>query len=233
MATRSIQRSLSWWLAIQTLCCLAVISALIYMVAHHSFDQRQRAEIVRHEGMIHALYSLAKSADNWDVLRDELHDFFRTHDELAVQLRRNGELIFAAGPAASTRSWRQERLVPRADAPELELQLGVDVGSDRAILRTLAFALVIVSLGTSLVASLIGARLVRKALTPLRSLALETRRVGPHSSGKRLDEGAYGTEMAPLCTSSTRCSKEPSGPTSNWRRSTRTSPMNCARRWPT
>jgi len=198
MATRSIQRSLSWWLAIQTLCCLAVTSAVIYVVAHHSFDQRQRAEIVRHEGMIRALYGEAKAADNWDGLRTELLDFFRTHDELAVQLRRNGELIFAAGPAASTGSWRQERLMPRADAPELELQMAIDVGSDRGVLRTLAIALLIVSLGASLVASLIGARLVRRALTPLRSLARETRQVGPHASGKRLDEGAYGTEMAPF-----------------------------------
>lgn len=194
-STRSIQSSLSLWLAVQTLCCLAVTSAVIYFVAHQSFQQNQRAEIVRHEGMIRGLYDQAKASGDFAGLRSELTDFFRTHDELAVQLWRNGEVLFEAVPSANRGTWRFEQLERSSDAPELELRMGVDVRSDRFVLKTLAIALVIVSLAASSVVSLTGARLVRRGLQPLHALARETRDMGPQASGKRLDEEAYGSEM--------------------------------------
>lgn len=198
MPNRSIQTSLSWWLAVQTLCCLVVTSAVIYLVAQRSFDEAQRSEIVRHEEMLRTLYRQAKSTDDWESLHGELTDFFRTHAELAVQLSRSGELLFSAGPDAGAPGWRQEQLAAPPDAPELELQMGVNVASDRAVLQTLAIALALVSLVASLVVSLTGARLVRRALAPLRSLAKETQAVGPQESGKRLDESGYGVEITPF-----------------------------------
>ncbi|RYG56031.1 MAG: hypothetical protein EON56_04795, partial [Alphaproteobacteria bacterium] len=171
MAHRSIQASLSLWLAVQTLCCLAVTSVVIYLVAYKTFDQNQRAEIVRHEGMIRSLYGLAKVSGDFEGLRAELADFFRTHDELSVQVKRNGEVIFKAGPDSTAEHWRRERISGTPEAPELELTMGVDIQSDRTVLRTLAIALVMVSLAASLVMSMTGARLVRRGLAPLRSLA--------------------------------------------------------------
>ena len=195
MATRSIQSSLSLSLALQTLCCLAITSAVIYFVAYQSFEQSQRAEIVRHEAMIRTLYGQAKATGDFDGLKAELTSFFRTHDELSIQVKRNSEVIFATGPDSNAETWRRERLSGAPETPELELLMGVDVKSDRTVLKTLAIALVMVSLAASLVMSMMGARLVRRGLTPLRSLAKETREVGPHASGKRLDEDAYGAEM--------------------------------------
>lgn len=198
MAARSIQSSLSLSLALQTRCCLAVTSAVIYFVAYQRFEKNQRAEIVRHEGMIRTLYGQAKATGDLTGLKAELTDFFRTHDELSVQLKRNSEVILATGPYSNTETWRRERLSGAPAAPELELLMGVDVRSDRMVLKKLAIALVMVSLAATLVMSMTGTRLVRRGLTPLRSLAKETREVGPHASGKRLDEDAYGTEMEPF-----------------------------------
>ncbi len=198
MRSRSIQSSLSWWLAIQTFCCLAVTSAVIYAVAHYSFNEKQISEITRHQGMIQMLYGQAKATQDWEGLCAELSSFFQTHDELAVQLKRNDQVVFYSGPGVGTDHWKFKILPPPAEAIELELQIGIDVESDERILRTLAIALVAVSIIASMVVSITGTRLVRKALTPLRELAKETSQIGPHRSGRRLSESMYGVEMVPF-----------------------------------
>lgn len=198
MHNRSIQSSLSWWLAIQTFCCLAATSAVIYAVAHYSFNQKQEAEIGRHQGMIQTLYNQASATQDWDGLRTELLSFFQTHNDLAVRLKRNEKVIFSSGPSEYAHSWKFEILTPPADAPELELRVGIEVDADREILKTLAIALIAVSISASMVVSLTGTRLVRKALAPLRALAKETSQIGPHLLGKRLTESAYGCEMTPF-----------------------------------
>ncbi|QHI97665.1 heavy metal sensor histidine kinase [Xylophilus rhododendri] len=198
MASRSIQRSLSWRLALQTLCCLAATSLLIYLVVRHAFDEGQQTEIARHETMIRAMYGHARGDGDWGGLQTELAEFFRTHDEFAVRLTRDGQVFFVSGPDAGSPGWRHELLPVSDKTPELGLRLGIDVRSDRRVLHTLALALVVISLAVSLVVSLTGARLVRRALHPLRALARETRQVGPHVSGQRLDERGFGAEMEPL-----------------------------------
>lgn len=198
MAKRSIQSSMSLWLAVQTFFFLAVSSTVIYVVADWTLKKSQESEILRHEGMIRSLYGQAQKSGDLQELRAELTEFFRIHDELAVQLKLNGEMIFEAGPDASNDNWRQEHMPPTADAPELDLIMAVRVTADRQMLSTLAIALVLVSLAASLVASMVSARLVRRGLSPLRALAKETQEVGPHASGKRLNEEAYGTEMEPF-----------------------------------
>ena len=195
---RSIQTTLSWWLAAQTFGCLLLTSVAIYVAADRSFDLTEREDLLRHGQQLRQQFANGKTPRTDAELQLLLREFFQTYQDLGAELRRGGELVFEARPAEAAHPFKWVDLPPDPALPELSLRLGTSIASDRRVLQRLGLALFFVALTASLIVSLTGARLVRRGLRPLATLAREVQAVGPHRAGVRIDASAYGSEIAPF-----------------------------------
>lgn len=196
--TRSIQTTLSWWLAAQTFGCLLLTSIAIYVAADRSFDLTEREDLLRHGQQLRQQFASGNSVRTDAELQVLLREFFQTYQDLGAELRRGGELVFEARPAEPVTQFKWVELPPDPAHPELSLRLGTDIASDRRVLQRLGLALFFVALTASLIVSLTGARLVRRGLRPLGTLAREMRAIGPHQAGARIEASGYGREIAPF-----------------------------------
>lgn len=204
MRSRSIQAALSRWFAAQALAGLSLVCVAIYAVTAWSFEFKQANEFERQAELVRHLIEESGGASSDDTLRHKLDDFFSTHAEIKLVLRRGEELVYASPPRASPAQWRWMRTLtlraPGADAGTMQLTLGLDVQEDARLLRRLAWTLVgAVALGTLLIAWT-GALLVRRGLAPLQTLARQTAETGPAHPGRRIDPAPYACEIRPRVT---------------------------------
>ena len=204
MRSRSIQAALSRWFAAQALAGLSLVCVAIYAVTAWSFEVKQASEFELQAELVRHLIEESGGASSDDTLRHKLDDFFSTHAEIKLVLRRGEELVYASPPRASPAQWRWMRTLtlraPGADAGTMQLTLGLDVQEDARLLRRLAWTLVgAVALGTLLIAWT-GALLVRRGLAPLQTLARQTAETGPAHPGRRIDPAPYACEIRPWVT---------------------------------
>lgn len=198
MNGRSIQNRLSWSLAALTFVCLASTSLLIYYIASTSLRDSNEAEIQRHAARVRQIYLEHREAKGWQELRKRLEEFFRTHEELGVDLQQHDRSFFQSIPTFPNARWLWQSMPTHASQPEVTLRLGINTANDYELLNRLITALSAITLLGTLVASLTAALLVRRGLRPLKQLADAAESIGPKEGGKRIDAKAYGHEIEPF-----------------------------------
>lgn len=198
--TGSIQTALSRWFAAQALIGLSLVCVAIYAVSAWSFQVKQASEFERQSELIKHLIQESRDDPGRDGLRHKLDDFFSTHAEISLVLRRGDEIVYSSAPARTSGRWiwmpMQEQPMASGDAA-MQLQLGIDVREDAKILARLAWTLVSAAVLGSAVISLTGALLVRRGMKPLEKLVQQTAVTGPEHPGQRIDPAPYASEITP------------------------------------
>lgn len=193
----SIQSSLSRWFAIQTLLGLSLVCAAVYAATSWSFQLRQDEEFDRHVEVVRNMLRDSTLTAGAVSLERELSDYFRTHSDSAVLLRRDGQLLYESPITESDGIWETRRTLFPATGPPVELLLSINVRSDRELLRRIALTLVLAAVLGTLIVSITGAILVRRGLAPLKKLAEETGVMAPELPGHRIDPLGYASELQP------------------------------------
>ncbi len=198
--TGSIQAALSRWFAAQALIGLSLVCVAIYAVTAWSFQVKQASEFERQSELIRHLIQESRGDPGPDGLRHKLDDFFLTHAEISLVLRRGNETIYSTRPTRASARWLwkpTEELQAQPGDAAMQLQLGIDIQEDNRLLRRLAWTLVgAVVLGSAMI-SLTGALLVHRGLKPLKKLIQQTAATGPAHPGLRIDPSPYASEITP------------------------------------
>ncbi|MGQ3122492.1 MULTISPECIES: heavy metal sensor histidine kinase [Variovorax] len=198
--TGSIQAALSRWFAAQALIGLSLVCVAIYAVTAWSFQVKQASEFERQSELIKHLIQESRDDTGRDGLRHKLDDFFSTHAEISLVLRRGNEVIYSSTPVRASARWlwkpTEEHQTQPGDAA-MQLQLGIDVQEDSRILARLAWTLVGAVVLGSLLIALTGALLVHRGLKPLKKLIQQTAATGPAHPGLRIDPSPYASEITP------------------------------------
>mgnify|MGYP003582834042 CR=1 FL=1 len=200
VGTGSIQASLSRWFAVQALVGLSIVCVAIYAVTALSFQVKQASEFERQSELIRHLIQESRDDTGADGLRHRLDDFFLTHAEIGLVLRRGDETIYSSTPTRASARWLwmpKETHVAQSGDAAMQLRLGLDIQEDTRLLRRLAWTLIgAVLLGSAMIA-LTGALLVRRGLSPLKKLIEQTAATGPAYPGRRIDPSPYAAEITP------------------------------------
>jgi two-component system heavy metal sensor histidine kinase CusS len=199
----SIQAALSRWFAAQALIGLSLVCVAIYAVTAWSFQVKQASEFERQSELIKHLIQESREDAGPDGLRHKLDDFFLTHAEISLVLRRGSEVIYSTTPARRSAHWRwmsDEAWQARPGDASMSIRLGIDVQEDARLLARLAWTLVGAAVLGSLSIALTGALLVRRGLKPLQTLIQQTAATGPAHPGRRIDPSPYAAEIAPWVT---------------------------------
>ena len=205
MRPGSIQARLSRWLALQAFAGLSLICVAVYSVTSWSFGLKQEQEFSRHKDLVLHLLDEPGTLEDTRVLRHKLNDFFRSHDDVAVELLRGATVLYSSVgifPDRDRDDWAvQEQLLrpsgPAGDAGQVRVRFAIDVRADQILLRRLRWTLLAaVVLGSALIAG-VGIILIRRGLDSLRRLALETAKTGPGHVGRRIDAQRYDIELQP------------------------------------
>ncbi|MFP5476769.1 MAG: heavy metal sensor histidine kinase [Gammaproteobacteria bacterium] len=196
----SIQTSLSRWFAVQTLIGLSLVCAVVYAATRWSFQLKQQEEFARHADIVQRVALETIQPLNVNALRHKLDDYFQSHSDAGVLLRVGRQTLYVSSARPTGETWhtRTSRLPGVSiDGQPVELQMSLDIGSDKVLLWRLAWTLVgAAALGTALV-SVTGTLLVRRGLRPLKRLAEETGAAGPDQPGHRIDPTGYASEVQP------------------------------------
>jgi two-component system heavy metal sensor histidine kinase CusS len=200
VSTRSIERSLSRWFAVQTLAGLSAVCIAIYVVTSWSFQVKQESEFERQSELVRHLIQESRDNPGGDGLRHKLDDFFSTHSEISLVLRQGDEIVYASEPRRASALWQWmpdtgQRL--STDVGTMQLQLAIDVQDDRRLLARLAWTLVGAVVFGALLVAWTGSLLVRRGLRPLQTLVQQTAATGPAFPGRRIDPAPYTSEIRP------------------------------------
>ncbi len=200
---RSLGRWLSWWLAGQTFVGLGVVCVIVYLVTGLSLAARQRDELAQQEEVVRHLMAEATRGGDLVSLKHKLDDFFVGHRDLRLTLRTaEGAPLYASAPepeGPSTTRWsRFEMASPLAAGGVLRAELKMNTDADAQVLKQLAWTLLACAMAGALVVSAGGFWLVRRAMVPVRELALQTQSLGAARLSQRLDGSAQADELQPL-----------------------------------
>lgn len=200
MKANSIQRSLSRWIALQTLVGLSVVCAGVYGMTRWSFELKQAEEFTRHGELIRHVLDETRGASNLAALEHQLDDYFLTHSDIYVDLRAGDQQIYLTQKPVDLIQWVDQTVHLQGasfDDKPVVLRLTLDTRGDDALLRRLGWTLVgAVGFG-SLLSAVTGSLLVRRGLKPLELLAAQTADVGPSKPGARIDASTYAGELQP------------------------------------
>lgn len=196
----SIQTRLSRWIAIQAFIGLSVLCGLVYTVTWWSFSVKQEQEFSRHKDLVLHLLGEPGILENRSTLGHKLNDFFSSHDDVAVELRRGSDILYrsiTSGPSQAGWVDKTERLQPTGSVGPVDVRFAIDVRADLVLLQRLAWTLMIAVILGSTIIAVTGVLLIRKGLQPLRKLAQETSQTGPGHVGRRIDKRQYDIELRP------------------------------------
>lgn len=196
----SIQRSLSRWIALQSLVGLSIVCAGVYGATRWSFELRQAEEFERHNVLVRQVLSDVGMPLNTTALRHKLDDYVQTHSEIYIDLRAGDRQIYLSPRPAVLTHWAKQSITLQGtsfDGKPVTLRFTLDTRSDDVLLWRLAWTLVgAVGFGSLLIA-LTGSFIVRRGLQPLQSLAAQTAEAGPSKPGARIDASVYASELQP------------------------------------
>lgn len=201
---QSLGRWLSWWLACQTLVGLAIVCAGVYVATNYSLAARQQEELSQQEEVVRHLLSEVSTADEFSGLAHKLDDFFVGHKDLRLTLQKaDGTQLYASAAQAGalpsdSRVSRFEFASSVSPGGRVTAELLLDTGSDANVLQRLRWTLLACAVAGALLVSAGGFWLVRRAMSPVRELALQTARLGASQLGQRLDGSAQAEELQPL-----------------------------------
>lgn len=201
--TASLRGRLSLWLALQTMLCLGLVCAAVYVVIAVTLSQRQDETLTQKQVAVEHLLTEGRGAHDLAGVRHLLKDFLAGHDELSLRLvNGDGQVIFETSTrqpplADSTRRVFDIRLPPDAGG-SAHAALVLDKRADEALLARLAWTLALAALTGALAATVGGFMLVRLGLAPLHKLVEQTRRVTATDLERRLDGAGQADELQPL-----------------------------------
>lgn len=92
--TSSLGLRLSWWLAVQSLVGLLIVSTIVYVVSSSSQDKRQVESLQQKQAIVNHLLGEVDAANDLAVLRHKLDDFFLGHADLRVRLQGPANEVF-------------------------------------------------------------------------------------------------------------------------------------------
>lgn len=217
----SLGLRLSLWLATQTFTGLALVSLAVYLLTTASLEERQRELLNEHRERLATIATEDGPFADAASMHRRLDEFMVTRRDLRIELRSGMQeghrradgdgdgdgddhaLLYRAG-AAPPAPAELRRIV--VDLPPLRTgqagptraDLRLDVSRDAAFVRRLGLTLMAASLVGALLVSAGSFVLVRLALTPMRSLVAQTRRLAADTLHERLDGSAQPTELQPL-----------------------------------
>lgn len=200
MTPSSIQARLSRWIAIQAFLGLSILCGLVYSVTYWSFSLKQEQEFTRHKDLVLHLLDEPGILDSGAVLQHKLNDFFRSHDDVAIEIKKGNQLLYRSittPPGLPGWIERTATLRPSNFTEPIEVRFAIDIRADLLLLQRLAWTLMVaVVLGSTIIA-VTGVLLIRKGLRSLSQLAEETSRTGPGHVGRRIDTRQYDAELQP------------------------------------
>lgn len=200
---RSLGRWLSWWLAVQTFIGLGFVCAVVYVGTSLNFSAKQTEELRHKQEVIRHLVREIATPEDLPSLRHKLDDFFIGHADLKLRLTGDAKTLLymtppASEPLADLRRVEFEIPSPWSGTSMLRAELALDSSSDAQLLRQLAWTLLASALAGAMLVSAGGARLVRRALLPVRDLARQAAALSPENVGRPLDGSAQAQELQPL-----------------------------------
>ncbi len=199
----SLGAALSRWLALQTVVGLGAVCAAVYLVIAMTLSQRQHEALARKEQSVSEVLA-GHLLDRDPQTGHMLDDVLAGHGELALRVTddrgaavylRNPGLLSAGGPLLR----RSFEVQGPPDRPRsLHATLVLDTRPDMALLRRLAWTLLVAALSGAAAVSLVALWRVRRELEPLRHLVAQTAGLVAARAGQRLDGSAQPTELQPL-----------------------------------
>lgn len=199
----SLRGRLSRWLALQAAVGLSVVSVGVYVVVANTLSARQD-EIL--EQKIVAIQQMLTDIDH--PIADShvsalMSEYLRGYDELSLLIKdKNEHIIFQSSPAqvltvaARNKSFTVAGL--KGDGGKVNAMLTLDCREDQALLLTLAWTLVLSSVGGAIAICVSGYWLVGRGLYPLRKLIAQTRTVDALKLDQRLNGDGQAEELQPL-----------------------------------
>ncbi len=200
MTRSSIQSRLSRWVAVLSLFGLSIVCIAVYSVTAWSFGLKQEQEFSRHRDLVLHLLEEPGVLESNRMLAHKLDDFFRSHDDVAVELRRGRQVLYSSAksmPYGGDWAVQEHVLHSQGPAEPIVARFAIEVRQDRVLLRRLGWTLFLAATLGSMVVAATGAFLVRRGLRSLRQLASETARTGPGHTGKRINAQLYDSELQP------------------------------------
>lgn len=203
LRTRSLGARLSLWLAVQSMAGLGLVCGTLYFAMDWTLRERQHETLVQKELAVRnqVVQNLGKLVP--DELSHLLDAMLAGHGDLGIRLTDgNNAMIFehALAPTASTTGAHAHEVdIEIAGMPgPVRMSLQLDTSADAALLRRVAWMLLLAAVGGSAMVSTGAFVLVRWNLLPLHQLVEQTRRVTADTLERRLDGSAQPAELQPL-----------------------------------
>ncbi|MGC3987143.1 MAG: heavy metal sensor histidine kinase [Pseudorhodoferax sp.] len=197
---RSLGARLSLWLALQSLAGLGLVCGALYLALDWTLAQRRHETLAQKETAVRELLAEGRADHRPEELPHLLDDMLAGHGDLALMLTDGAGRTRFARPLPGTVQAPAHRFAMAVEgwpAP-VTATLQLDPRADAALLRRMAWLLLLAALGGSAVVSAGGWLLVRLGLAPLRQLAAQTGRLGADTLARRLDGRAQPAELQPL-----------------------------------
>lgn len=200
MSPASLGARLSLWLALQSLAGLGLVCGTLYLALDWTLAQRRHETLAQKETAVRELLAEGRAEHRPEELPHLLDDMLAGHGDLALTLTDgNGRAVFTR-PLPDGVQAPAHRFAVAVDGwpGPVQAQLQLDPRADAALLRRMAWLLLLAALGGSAVVSLGGWLLVRLGLAPLRQLAAQAGRLDADTLARRLDGRAQPAELQPL-----------------------------------
>ena len=200
----SLQKYLSFWLAIQSLLGLSILALAIYGVTSLNITLRQDTVLEQKQQIIRHLIQEVTRPEEMIDLYHKLKDFFTGQSDLQLRLT-HGETEWFLGrisdhgdePAAY-----RKRVVHTSLSYENDQSVGaeliLDITADNQKKRWLVWTLLFCTSVGALLISFSSMRLVRRALRPVNALVRQTMQLVPDKPQMRLDGRGQAEEFQPL-----------------------------------
>lgn len=200
MRAAGLGARLSLWLALQSLAGLGLVCGALYLALDWTLAQRRHETLAQKETAVRELLAEGHAPHRPEDLPHGLADMLAGHGDLALQLvDGTGRTVFSRPLPADVEAPAHRFAVAVAGWPApMQATLQLDARADAALLRRMAWLLVLAALGGTAVISLGGWLLVRLGLAPLRQLAAQTGRLGADTLARRLDGRDQPAELQPL-----------------------------------
>ncbi|KQP45617.1 histidine kinase [Pseudorhodoferax sp. Leaf274] len=197
---RSLGAQLSLWLALQSLAGLGLVCGALYLALDWTLAQRRHETLAQKETAVRELLAEGRAEHRPEELPHVLDDMLAGHGDLALQLVDGaGRTVFVRALPADVEAPAHRFAVAVDGWPApMQATLQLDPRADAALLRRMAWLLVLAALGGTAVISLGGWLLVRLGLAPLRQLAAQTGQLDADTLAQRLDGRAQPAELQPL-----------------------------------
>lgn len=201
--TRSLGARLSLWLAMQSMVGLGLVCGALYLAMDWTLRERQHDTLLQKEMAVRDQVAQSLGKVDPQELVHLLDAMLAGHADLGVRLEDGkGRIIFEhalAQGASSTGVHSHAIEVALGDVPgPLRMSLELDTRADAALLRSIAWMLVLAAVGGAAMVSTGAWVLVRWNLLPLHQLVVQTQRVTADTLERRLDGSEQPAELQPL-----------------------------------